>query len=410
MDDHRDNLIRLLVLMYADDTIILANSKENLQMALDALKLYCNTWKLEINCSKTKITIFSNRRANPTNFNFKYGNNIIEVVDWYKYLGVILNYNGSFNLAIDNLRTQASRAMFSLISKSRRLRLPIDIQLDLFDKTVLPILLYGCEIWGYSKAPAIETFHLSFLKMTLGVHIKTCNNMVYGKLGRLPLEIIIKKRAIGYWARILAGKESKLTKVCYNQLLTRYNTNQFKSKWIEFIKKILEECNLNNIWTSQSFRSVEWLKSTVFSKLKNNFINRWSNELQTMTSCDRYIQFKPIFKFENYLVQLPPFSRSAFCRFRLNNTRLPIVLGRFTNTPRNQRFCTLCSNDEVGNEYHLFFECSHPQIISLRSNYIPTVFTNQPSIQKCAELIGNENITVTRKVALFIKNALKLYS
>ena len=167
---------------------------------------------------------------------------------------------------------------------------------------------------------------------------------------------------------------------------------------------------MNNIWTSQSFRSVEWLKSTVFSKLKNNFINRWSNELQTMTSCDMYVQFKPIFKFENYLVQLPPLSRSAFCRFRLNNTRLPIVLGRFTNTPRNQRFCTLCSNDEVGNEYHLFFECSHPQIISFRSNYIPTVFTNQPSIQKCAELIGNENITVTRKVALFIKNALKLFS
>ena len=149
--------------MYADDTIILADSAENLQIALNALKSYCDTWKLEINCTKTKILVFSNHKANPNDYNFKLGINNIELVDSYKYLGVILNYNGSFNLAIDNLRSQASRAMYSLISKSRRLNLPIDIQLDSYDKTVLPILLYRCEIWGYSNVPSIETFHLKFL-------------------------------------------------------------------------------------------------------------------------------------------------------------------------------------------------------------------------------------------------------
>ena len=86
IDAHWDNFIRLLILMYADDTIILADSKENLQLALNALKLYCDTWKLEINCSKTKITIFSSRKANPSDFNFKYGNNTREIVDWYIYI------------------------------------------------------------------------------------------------------------------------------------------------------------------------------------------------------------------------------------------------------------------------------------------------------------------------------------
>ena len=76
--------------------------------------------------------------------------------------------------------------MFYLISKARRLDLPIDIQLQLFDSTVLPILLYGCEIWGYSNVPVLENLHLKFLKILLGVHSKTCNNMVYGELGRYP--------------------------------------------------------------------------------------------------------------------------------------------------------------------------------------------------------------------------------
>ena len=137
-------------------------------------------------------------------------------MDNYKYLGITFNYNGSFNLNTDNLKAQATRALFSLISKARRLRLPIDIQLELFDSTVLPIMLYGCEVWGYTKTNLLETLHLRFLKMILGVHGKTCNSMVYGELGRFPVEIYIKKRAIGFWARLVKNKESKISRLFYD--------------------------------------------------------------------------------------------------------------------------------------------------------------------------------------------------
>ena len=46
--------------------------------------------------------------------------------------------------------------MFSLITKSRRLQVPIDITLDLFDKLVLRILIYGCEVWGHSSLKLID--------------------------------------------------------------------------------------------------------------------------------------------------------------------------------------------------------------------------------------------------------------
>ena len=61
-DELLDNFLKLLVLMYADDTIILADSEENLQLALDDLNNYCKTWQLEINCLKTKIAIFSRNK------------------------------------------------------------------------------------------------------------------------------------------------------------------------------------------------------------------------------------------------------------------------------------------------------------------------------------------------------------
>jgi len=49
----------LFLLLYADDTIVLAVCHEDLQRALDMLKIYCEFWGLDINVRKTKVMIFS---------------------------------------------------------------------------------------------------------------------------------------------------------------------------------------------------------------------------------------------------------------------------------------------------------------------------------------------------------------
>ena len=47
-----------------------------------------------------------------------------------------------------HLVDQASKSMFSLVKKARKLFLPLDLQLHLFDSMITPILLYGSEVWG----------------------------------------------------------------------------------------------------------------------------------------------------------------------------------------------------------------------------------------------------------------------
>jgi hypothetical protein len=47
-----------------------------------------------------------------------------------------------------------------VLRKARKLSLPIDILLQLFDVMVAPILLYGAEVWGYEKNDISETLHL----------------------------------------------------------------------------------------------------------------------------------------------------------------------------------------------------------------------------------------------------------
>ena len=48
---------KLFVIFYADDTVILSESKDGLQKALDIVESYCEIWKLQGNVNKTKIMI-----------------------------------------------------------------------------------------------------------------------------------------------------------------------------------------------------------------------------------------------------------------------------------------------------------------------------------------------------------------
>ena len=54
-----DAIFNMFVLLYADDTVILAETAEKLQLALDKLYEYSYTWCLNINIGKTKIVVFS---------------------------------------------------------------------------------------------------------------------------------------------------------------------------------------------------------------------------------------------------------------------------------------------------------------------------------------------------------------
>ena len=152
----------MCVLLYADHTIVLAEKACELQKALHAVHDYCGMYKLTVNIKKTEIMVFS--RGKVKRFpRFKYGDNTIEVVSNYVYLGITMNFNNKFNKAIKKLG-QGRKALFSMLVRTIKLNMRIDIKCNLFEKLVFPILLYGCEMWGFHCVNMLETLYRKFLK------------------------------------------------------------------------------------------------------------------------------------------------------------------------------------------------------------------------------------------------------
>jgi hypothetical protein len=157
-----------------------------------------------------------------------------------------------------------------------------------------------------------------------------------------------------------------------------------------------------------NFVSVEWLKMSVEQRLKDQFIQKWYQELESMSSCDLYVEFKKEFKMEKYLLLENVKYRQAICNLRLNNNRIPKVVGRYKNIVRNRRFCNLCDGNSVGDEFHILFECNNTTIVDARK-LLPRYYTFRPSMFKLVCLLQSQKPKVLLKIGAFLKTVLPLF-
>jgi hypothetical protein len=64
--------LALFRLMYADDTVLMAESKEGLQNILNSLHTYCVKWDIEVNVAKTKLVVFRNGMKLPRSYSWSF--------------------------------------------------------------------------------------------------------------------------------------------------------------------------------------------------------------------------------------------------------------------------------------------------------------------------------------------------
>ena len=57
--------LKLCLLLYADDSVLIAESRLDLQNSLDSVHDYCQRWKLCVNILKTKIVVLGRVEGYP---------------------------------------------------------------------------------------------------------------------------------------------------------------------------------------------------------------------------------------------------------------------------------------------------------------------------------------------------------
>ena len=184
--------------------------------------------------------------------------------------------------------------------------------------------MYGCEIWGTKPQDILEIFYRKFIFKILYLRPSTPSCMVYGEVGKLPLQVTIDKRLISFWLRLLNKEESYLAHIVYMIAHNLFVCDVYKAKWLCRVKHIVDNCGFSYLWLNQSMMDTNHPKQLIHTGIKEVALHNWYTDISTSLMCTMYRLFKKQLNFEDYLLSCNNRERISLTKCRCANSRIPV--------------------------------------------------------------------------------------
>ena len=186
------------------------------------------------------------------------------------------------------------------------------------------------------------------------------------------MSILIKKRKLNYWTKILKSNQCKLNKVMYDIMYDLHSRDLYASQLIKCIKETLENNGMNIIWLNQD---PTLNTNAMFTSACDMFKQLWHSRIMDDENMCIYKLYKNVHCCEMYTNQL--------FQFRTGSSRLLSNTNRAMGTHRptlaaDINICTACDKPVFAVEFHFIFGCD--KLKDIRAKYIPRHHTLRPSI------------------------------
>ncbi|GFO08077.1 RNA-directed DNA polymerase from mobile element jockey [Plakobranchus ocellatus] len=137
-------------LRYADDTVLIAENKEDLQKLLNIVEEESRKKGLELNSKKTEVMVISSKQESPKCDIFI--NKVkLKQTEKFKYLRTIISNNGKTNREISARTAQAKINFQKMKTILTNKHISIETRKRALQCYIEPVLMYGCEAWTISK-------------------------------------------------------------------------------------------------------------------------------------------------------------------------------------------------------------------------------------------------------------------
>ena len=391
------------ILMFADDIALVSDSELHLQSMLNILHSWTKRWRLVVHTGKTKIVHYRAKSKPRSNYIFLYGEQPIEYVDKYKYLGLWLQEHLDMKPTVKVLAASASRALGVLMGKFYDAGgMSYQVYSSLYKSLVEPIMFYGAAIWGVKEYGYINTVQNGACRFYLGVGSHACNTATRGDMGwTLPLHKQYCEVA-RYWVRLKNLRENRLCAQVHHWSL-RLNK---RYSWEKTVKDILLKFNLENMINPQSRLN----SKHVISLLEENMLpidqEHWLNALWDdrknengnklrLYRCYKSHWLKP----EHYVTQIMPrYHRRILSKLRAGCLSLAVETGRYMRPtiPLENRVCIFCNKNCIEDEIHFLIDCElySDQRFELYNSILEQYpdFSSYPSLGKFCTILNEQSV------------------
>ena len=388
-------------LIFADDVALVSTTAVGLQTQLDSLDSISTQLGLTINRKKSKIMVFRRGGFLSRGERWTLGGDSLEVVSKYKYLGYFFTSRLSDTAMLENQNVKAKQRTVSLVQFLFRTRnFNSSVFFHLFDAQILPVLMYGAELWGIGRHDPVEKAHMFACKHFMNLATRTPNCFIYGELGRYPLYINAALRAVKYWLKLCRMPLDRLPKQAY-LMLTNMNVKG-RVNWTNSVKQFLFQLGFGYVWNDCGTRNENAFLKSLKVRLRDCFQQEWHGRLSNSERFFTYRSFKKSFETEQYIndLKIKKF-RDVFIRFRLGVNELNANKWYEQNQSSNCPFCV----NTIENEKHFLIDC--PLYKDIRQKFLKS-YLNDVERRSIGYLLDGRNVFKTRNVSMFIYYALKM--
>ena len=350
-----DRVVRCL--MFADDIVMLASTREGLQRSFDIAGEFSKRWRFKFNfgADKTAVMVFGGRRGGEA---WALTGREVPVVEHYRYLGVRLmaGGRGRWMMRRDELLTKARGAFWRawglgmsggwLSAKGAR---------GLWETLVRPVLEYGAEV-DSGRWEQAEVLQRLAGRMCLGVGREVPNEVVMGDLGWWTVQARREYLRLVFWGKLVRESKGGVVRQVYDEGRRRMREGSAgKREWCVETKRVLEEVGLGDLWRTQEVGTKEQWKALVRGVVKARQGERWRKGVMTKTTLEAYLRTKTTLTPEWFLGENRTWVR-RWVRLRASASCLEVSVGRRRRVFRDVRVCGWCEGG-VEDEEHFLDEC-----------------------------------------------------
>ena len=315
---------------------------------------------------------------------FKVGDNVLELTEKYKYLGVIFSEKSDFNLNATNLAKCGGRALGSIITKLRNVKeFGINTYEKLYNSCVVPILDYQSSVWGFKAYNDIDSIQNRSIRYFLGVHRFAPKLAINGDMGWMPSTERRWYNMIRYWNRLVNMDDNRICKKVFVWAYTICHNN-----WSSEVKEIMSKLGITRHFESRS----PWNLNDVKVSLQDLHARGWPAKTLSVPKLRSYVKYKTEYCPERYVtMNLKRNERSLLAQFRCGILPLRIETGRYVGEKPEERLCKICNSQQTEDETHFLLHCPFYSILreTLFSSVDRVDFDQLPDSDKTVILMNN---------------------
>ena len=225
---------------YADDTTLIATTKEDLVELIRRVEVASREVGLKLNRQKTKVMIIDRKNNNQPDTT-RIAN--CEVVSSFVYLGAVLSNGGGSSNEIRR-RIEISRSAMSRLTKVWRDRqISNATKMRLVKSLVFSIFLYGAETWTVLKKDRdrINAFEMWCWRRLLRIPwtARRTNASILGELGvRYRLDAVVSDRILRYFGHTMRRERGLERTIVEGRVLGVRPRGRSPSRWVDQIKAL----------------------------------------------------------------------------------------------------------------------------------------------------------------------------